>query len=196
MVLASTTASALQAAGFIGIWDTDVRAGRSMLDSGAASLMAGDPGLAGTPLPLDTALGRIHPADRDWVFGRIRHVRQTGGPVSLEFRVVTGAGEIRWILNRGCLTPDSDGLLRGRGAYIDVTDLYRHGIQSGAMNGAVNSPMNGVTHGTTDGADLNTAADHGIQIHAALERHGDPYLRSVSGMLLHGIGRALARRDP
>ena len=50
--------------------------------------------------------------------------------------------------------------------------------------------------GAASGADLNAAADHGIQIHAALERHGDPYLRSVSGMLLLGIGRALARRDP
>ncbi|MEE7505025.1 PAS domain-containing protein [Methylobacterium mesophilicum] len=188
MVLASTAASALQAAGFVGIWDTDVRAGRSVLDTGAASLMAGDPGLAGTPLPLDAALGRIHPADRDWVFGRIRHVRQTGGPVSLEFRVVTGTGETRWILNRGCLTADPDGLLHGRGAYIDVTDLHRHGIQTGVMEGEVG--------GAAGGADLNAAADHGIQIHAALERHGDPFLRSVSGMLLLGIGRALARRDP
>ncbi|WCS24091.1 PAS domain-containing protein [Methylobacterium sp. NMS14P] len=196
MVLASAAASALQAAGFIGIWDTDVRAGRSVLDSGAASLMAGDPGLAGTPLPLDAALGRIHPADRDWVFGRIRHVRQTGGPVSLEFRVVTGTGETRWILNRGCLTPDADGLLHGRGAYIDVTDLHRHGIQAAEVNGATNGATNGAPDGAANGADLNAAADHGIQIHAALERHGDPYLRSVSGMLLLGIGRALARRDP
>jgi hypothetical protein len=184
MVLASTAASALQAAGFVGTWDTDVRAGRSVLDAGAASLMAGDPGLAGTPLPLDAALGRIHPADRDWVFGRIRHVRQTGGLVSLEFRIVTGTGETRWILNRGSLTPDADGTLRGRGAYIDVTDLHRDALQAAEGNGAA--------HGT----DLNEAADHGLQIHAALERHGDPYLRSVSGMLLLGIGRALARRDP
>lgn len=200
MALTSTAADALQAAGFVGVWDTDVRAGRSVLDSGAASLMAGDPGLAGTPLPLDAALGRIHPADRDWVFGRIRHVRHTGGPVSLEFRVVTGTGETRWILNRGCLSPDSDGRLHGRGAYIDVTDLHRHGIRAavvtGSTNGATSGATNGTMSGAASGADLNAAADHGIQIHAALERHGDPYLRSVSGMLLLGIGRALSRRDP
>ncbi|MEE7449952.1 diguanylate cyclase [Methylobacterium radiotolerans] len=199
MALASTAASALQAAGFVGTWDTDVRAGRSVLDSGAASLMAGDPGLAGTPLPLDAALGRIHPADRDWVFGRIHRVRRTGGPVSLEFRVVTGTGETRWILNRGCVTPASDGVLHGRGAYIDVTDLHRHATRAAAIDGASNGARNGATdeamNGTMNGADLNAAADHGIQIHAALERHGDPYLRAVSQMLLLGIGRALARRE-
>ncbi|WP_457107890.1 PAS domain-containing protein [Methylobacterium sp. P5_C11] len=180
MVLASTAASALQAAGFVGTWDTDVPAGRSVLDAGAAALLAGDPRLAGIPLPLDAALVRLHPADRDWVFGRIRHVRRTGGPVSLEFRIVTGAGETRWILNRGCLMPDAAGTLRGRGAYIDVTDLHLRATP--------------VSDGR--GADLDAAADHGIQIHAALERHGDPYLRTISEMLLLGIGRALARRNP
>ncbi|AWV15700.1 diguanylate cyclase [Methylobacterium sp. XJLW] len=184
MMLASTAASALQAAGLIGLWDTDVRVGRSVLDTGAASLLAGDPRLAGTPLPLDAALGRIHPADRDWVFGRIHHVRRTGGPVSLEFRILTGAGETRWILNRGCLTPDADGALRGRGAYIDVTDLHPPSVRDAEGSGAA------------QGADLNVAADHGIAVHAALERHGDPYLKTVSEMLLLGIGRALARREP
>jgi hypothetical protein len=183
MVLASTEASALQAAGFVGIWDTDVPAGRSVLDAGAAALLAGDPDLAGTPLPLDAALGRIHPDDRNWVFGRIRRVRETGGPVSLEFRIVTGTGETRWILNRGALAPDATGALRGCGAYIDVTDLHTHG-----------GPLPAGGAARTD--DLDAAADHGIRIHAALERYGDTYLRTVSGMLLLGIGRALARRGP
>lgn len=116
MALASTATSALQDAGFVGTWDTDVLAGRSVLDAGAATLLSGNPSFAGKPLPLDVALGRIHPEDRGWVFDRIRKVRRTGGLVSLEFRVLSATGEVRWILNRGRLAPDTGGALRGRGA--------------------------------------------------------------------------------
>jgi hypothetical protein len=184
MHLTSTADPALQAAGFVGTWDTDVPAGRSVLDGGAAALLAGNQSLAGQPLPLDVALGRIHPEDRDWVFGKIRRARQTGGPVSLEFRVVTGTGETRWILNRGWLAPDAAGALRGRGAYIDVTDLHGRSAPTDAPAGEP-APEH-----------LDAAADHCLQAHAALGRHGDAYLRMISGMLLLGIGRALARRTP
>lgn len=180
MALALTADPALRAAGFVGIWDTDVPAGRSVLDAGAASLLAGDADLAGQRLPLDIALGRIHPEDRRWVFGKIGRVRQTGGPVSLEFRVLAVTGETRWILNRGCLTRDASGSLRGRGAYIDVTDLH----DRTALAPEDPHPEH-----------LEVAADHCIRAHAALERHGDTALRMTSNMLLLGIGRALARRD-
>ncbi|MGH1570629.1 PAS domain-containing protein [Methylobacterium sp. P31] len=182
MILATTASAALQAAGFVGTWDTDVPAGRSVLDLGAAALLAGNPSLAGTPLSLDVALGGVHPEDRDWVFGKIRRVRQTGGRVSMEFRIVTGTGETRWILNRGCLTPDATGRLRGHGAYIDITDL--HTRPPPLLDGAAQPDH------------LDAAADHCIAAHAALERHGDAHLRTMSGMLLLGVGRALARRAP
>ncbi|MCJ2060909.1 PAS domain-containing protein [Methylobacterium sp. J-048] len=183
MALASTATSALQDAGFVGTWDTDVLAGRSVLDTGAAALLSGDPGFAGKPLPLDVALGRIHAEDRGWVFDRIRTVRRTGGLVSLEFRVLSETGEVRWILNRGRLTPDIGGALRGRGAYIDVTDLYY-----GSRPPAHDDGPGQVKH-------LEAAADHCIRLQTALDRYGDENLRLISSTLLLGIGRALARRD-
>lgn len=109
--------SALDAAGIVGTWDTDVPAGLSLLDEGAATLLAGNRALAGKPIPLDIAFGRIHPDDREWVFAAVRRVRQTGGPIAIEFRVLAAAGEIRWVLNRGHLTPDATGAMRGYGAY-------------------------------------------------------------------------------
>ena len=184
MELASDAVDALQAAGFVGTWDTDVPAGQSVLDAGAATLLAGNPSLAGQPLSLETALGRVHPEDRDRVFGRIRRVRQIGGPVSLEFRVLSGSGEVRWILNRGFLGTGRSGTLRGRGAYLDITDLYERSTP--LSNGA--DPL--------QSSPLEAAADHGIEAHAALERHGDTYLQTISRMLLLEIGRTLAGRRP
>ena len=181
MLLASTPAATLQAAGFIGTWETVVAAGRSVLDLGAASVLAGNPGLVGKPVPLDVALGRIHPGDRDRVFDAIQDLRQTGGPVALEFRILTGTGETRWILDQGLVAPDATGRLQGCGAYIDIT----------AWHGRWASPR---ADSATPAANLDTAADHCIQVHTALERHGDTALRLLSSMLLLGIGRALAQR--
>ena len=96
MQLASDAVAALQAAGFVGTWDTDVPAGRSVLDSGAATLLAGNPSLAGQPLSLETALGRVHPEDRDWVFGKIRHVRQTGAAKSAGSSTGASWGATNW----------------------------------------------------------------------------------------------------
>lgn len=130
MLSIATEAPALRAAGLVGVWNTNVVAGRSLLDEGAATLLAGNPSLAGTPLPLEAALVTIHPDDRNWVFERIRRVRQTGGPFSAEFRILTGDGRVRWILNRGTLTPDATGAMKGLGAYLDTTDSHGSAFRS------------------------------------------------------------------
>ncbi len=174
--------SALRAAGVIGLWNTNVPAALSILDEGAATLMAGNAALAGRPLPLEIALGQIHPDDRDWVFDRIRRVRRTGGPVSAEFRVVTGEGQVRWVLNQGSLAPDESGAMQGCGAYIDTTD--HHGPAFWAS-----SP------GDLSGTDpLIAAADLTLDAHGAITQSGDRRLRHYSDMLLFEIGRVLARR--
>jgi hypothetical protein len=173
---------ALRAAGLIGTWGTNVAAGRSVLDEGAAALLAGNAALAGQPLPLEAALARTHPDDREWVFERIRRVRQTGGSFSAEFRILTETREVRWVLNRGTLTRDGTGAMQGRGAYIDTTDTHR-------------SPFVSATALDQDAEDpLTTAADHCIEAHVALERGGDLNLHRLSEALLFEIGRAIARR--
>ena len=173
---------ALRAAGLIGTWGTNVAAGRSVLDEGAAALLAGNAALAGQPLPLEAALTRTHPDDRDWVFERIRRVRQTGGPFSAEFRILTETREVRWVLNRGTLTREGTGAMQGRGAYIDTTDAHSgHFIPAAALS--------------QDGEDpLTVAADHCIEAHTALGRGEHVDLQRLSETLLFGIGRRLAQR--
>lgn len=173
---------AFQAAGIIGTWDTDVPAALSVLDEGAAQLLAGNIELAGRPIPLEVALGRTHPDDRDWVFGRIRRARRTGGAISSEFRIVTETGEVRWILNRGYLAPDAHGLMRGRGAYIDTTDSHRGPfLVVGADHPAEPDP-------------LIEAVDRCIDAHKAVGRVGQESLIRLSELMLFEIGRTLARR--
>ena len=183
MVSIASAAPALQAAGLIGIWNTNVVAGCSVLDEGAAALLAGNAGLAGKPLPLEVALARTHPDDRTWVFERIRRVRQTGGPFSAEFRILAETGEVRWVLNRGALVRDPSGMMQGRGVYIDTTDSH-----AGASMPAASYP---------DGVDdpLTAAADLCIGVHTELRRGGHADLRRLSETLLVGIGRSLARRQ-
>ena len=173
---------ALKAAGFIGTWNTNVPAALSVLDEGAAQLLAGDIELAGQPIPLEVALGRTHSDDRDWVFNRIRRVRRTGGSMSSEFRIVTETGEVRWILNRGYLAPDANGVMRGRGAYIDTTDSHR-------------GPFLVVGADQPDEPDpLVEAVDRCIDAHKAVGRVGQRSLIRLSELMLFEIGRALARR--
>ncbi len=166
---------ALRAAGIVGTWTTNVSAGRSVLDDGAAAVMAGDAALAGQPLTLDRALACIHPADRAWVFERIRRIRETGGFFTAEFRVRSETGAVRWILNQGHLPGAGEGEI-GYGTYIDTT--VRHLEDDGDAGPDM----------------LEIAADHCIAARAAIERSNQPLLRLLVDALLLEIGRHLARR--
>ncbi len=173
---------ALRAAGLIGIWSTNVPAALSILDEGAAALMAGDVTLAGRPIPLEVALGRTHPDDREWVFDRIRRVRRTGGPVSAECRVMTSTGETRWVLIQGSLAEDETGAMQGCGAYIDTTD---HHVPAFWASGPQEVPADDP---------LIAAADLTLDAHGAIAKTGERGLRHLSDLLLFEIGQVLAKR--
>lgn len=179
---------ALQAAGLIGTWNTDVPTQLSVLDEGAAALLAGNAGLAGQPLPLEIALRRTHPDDRDWVFTHIRRKRSTGGPFAAEFRVETTTKDVRWVLTLGSLAPDHDGMMRGRGCYIDTTGVHRQILRQSRRS-----------H-TTKREDLDRddpliiASDRSIEAHAEIVRTGNSALRQASETVLWLLGRAIAQR--
>jgi hypothetical protein len=186
--LPPATELALQASGLIGTWSTDVQAARSILDHGAAALMAGDAGLAGQPLPLEVALRRTHPGDRDWVFDRIRRMRRTGGPFSAEFRVETATSDVKWVLTLGTLAPDEVGVMRGRGCYIDTTSVHAKAVwQGGANKLQATAPLQ-------PSDPLIIASDRSIEAHEAIIQTGNRELREASEMMLWLLGRSLAQR--
>lgn len=174
---------ALRASGFIGAWETNVAAGHSILDVGAATLMAGDPALAGCPLNLEAALGCVHPDDRGWVFDRIRRTRRTGGGFAAEFRTLAADGTIRWVLNRGYLADTGSGI-HGYGAYIDTTDAH-DAAKVVSLAERRRLPQREA---------LESAAEHAIAARMAIDRSGLPRLRLLVDMLLWEMGRTLARR--
>ena len=181
-------AAALEAAGLVGTWVTDVGAGLSVIEGRAADLLAGDADLAGRAITLDFALRCIHPEDRDRIFGQIRRVRASGGPFSAEFRVINCGGNVRWILNRGRVERDRDGAMRGCGAYLDITDQRRNPVVVPFDAPAAQI----IPRGLQD--PLDQAAEQCLRAHEAVARSGHGSLRLFADMLLLEVGRALAGR--
>ena len=116
------------------------------------------------------------------MFEGIRRVRRTGGPVSTEFRILTQGGDVRWVLVQGQLMADENGIMRGRGAYIDTT----------AHHTAAFLPSRPRVPPSEDDP-LVLAADRALDAHAAIARTGHPSLRRLSELMLFELGQILGR---
>ncbi|MGT2484999.1 PAS domain-containing protein [Methylobacterium oryzae CBMB20] len=146
------------------------------LDAGAADLLAGDPGLAGRPLPLAVAKACVHPEDRPAVVRQFKAVRERGGLFTAEYRTLSPTGQIRRILERGRIPPGASSRRLGHGVIIDVTD----------------EPP--TTRSTVEPADaLTQAVDRALECRDALEGVADSELRLLIDMLLLHLGRRIAK---
>ncbi len=75
-------------------------------------------------LDLAGYLDLIHPDDRDAMRAAVARSMETGAPLVHEHRVVTPAGEERWVQGRGEVVRDERGQVIGmRGTAIDITEL-------------------------------------------------------------------------
>jgi PAS domain S-box-containing protein len=65
----------------------------------------------------------VHPDDRERVYASEVQTEYTGEPWSLDYRVLTRAGEVRWLHDEGSLLSRDDAGLphRFQGVYIDIT---------------------------------------------------------------------------
>lgn len=76
-------------------------------------------------LPLSELFRAIHPDDQAEVAARIRSTLDGNTPYEAEYRVLRSGGE-RWIVARGTVERDADGLPIGwAGAIMDITELKR-----------------------------------------------------------------------
>jgi PAS domain S-box-containing protein len=118
----------LDASGIVGTWDWDVSRRTVLFDEGAATLLAGDPGLAGRELQGLEATAGIHPDDLDWVNAEMQRAVEAGGVILAEYRVRGPDGSVRWVLSRGRAYLDAEGRpLRAHGLLIDITESREEG---------------------------------------------------------------------
>ncbi|MBL8385192.1 MAG: PAS domain S-box protein [Burkholderiales bacterium] len=107
----------------VSLWDHDLATGLTYFSAGWAELIGAAPGpLVATR---DELLPREHPEDLPRLLAQFREVlRGTRAEFLLEHRVLTLAGEVRWLLSRGRVVGrDAAGrVLRMIGTSVDITE--------------------------------------------------------------------------
>jgi PAS domain S-box-containing protein len=107
-----------------GVHSFDPMTGEGRWDARFRSLL----GLsADQPATREALLARVHPDDRARVESAVMHAMVNGGPrrYSVEFRIMRGDGEVRWISSTGFAVFDRERLTRVVGTGRDVTERRR-----------------------------------------------------------------------
>jgi PAS domain-containing protein len=117
---------ALQAAGMIGTFDTDLQSGMVYADARFATLFSVDPQKGEGGAPLADYLAGIHPDDVERVRKSIQQAIATGDECILEYRVLPEDGKVHWIEAHGrCLYNEMGQPWRMPGVAVDITDRKR-----------------------------------------------------------------------
>lgn len=113
-----------QTAARLGLWDTDLRAGVTVT-SGHYAVLRGLPS-ENRRLTREEWLAIIHPDDRERVQADLRKCLEGTGMWDEEFRVVWPDGTVHWLLAKGQVFRDEEGLpVRMAGATVDITERKR-----------------------------------------------------------------------
>jgi PAS domain S-box-containing protein len=115
--------SALDASGFIGTWENDLRADRVYLSGSLINLVGIAPERARDGVPLATFLAGIHPDDQDHVAELVHEAHGTAGRFAAQFRTLRADGAVHWVSARGQVEADAQGRgVRCLGMAVDITD--------------------------------------------------------------------------
>lgn len=102
----------------VGAWEVDMRTGAVLFTSGLAELIRVDPG---DDYDLSDAFSFYHPEDEPRVRAAFEHLVETGEEQSVECRLVTTDGEVRWVNVRGVAATETDAPVY-RGTVQDITE--------------------------------------------------------------------------
>ena len=107
----------------VGSWEVDLRT-EAVASSDELHRLFGLP--PGEQPPLGRYLERIHPEDLPALTRSMTEARETASGFAIDFRVVDGDGEVRWLHGRGQPVNDETGTVRTlRGTSQDITERKR-----------------------------------------------------------------------
>jgi PAS domain S-box-containing protein len=108
-------------AGDVGIWTYDLRADHCFWNAQLYAMLGLQPRRG--PEAGDAFMKFIHPEDRKGSLESLDRVIQEHTHFSLEFRIVRADGKVRWLIGKGRVERDENGVpVSMRGINIDVTD--------------------------------------------------------------------------
>ncbi|MEP6877951.1 MAG: PAS domain S-box protein [Nitrosospira sp.] len=110
----------------IGVWTWDVQADYVVADRNLAFLFGIDEAEATTGMSAEIYIDRIHPDDRAIVRAKLAEVLSQGGPYTVEYRVCSADGVLRWAISRGRAKIGADGRAESlNGVVLDITERKR-----------------------------------------------------------------------
>ncbi len=131
---------ALQAAGMIGTFDTDLQSNMVYSDARFAAMFSVDPQKGESGAPLADYLAGIHPDDVERVSKSIEQAVVTGEKCRLEYRVLPKDGTVHWLEVHGqCLYDEIGKPWRMPGVAVDITDRKRAELAIGRLAAIVES---------------------------------------------------------
>ncbi|WP_169791158.1 PAS domain S-box protein [Rubellimicrobium mesophilum] len=109
----------------IGSWSWDFESGTIEADDGLRAIF--DLPRGEEPISDADFVARLYPEDAEAVQATLEEARRTEGEYDLEFRILTGAGEVRWAVARGSVERKPFGRgLYALGITWDVTERKQH----------------------------------------------------------------------
>ena len=126
---------ALGASGMVGIWDWDLIAGVIYGDANFARIYTVDPEWAKRGAPLSEYIKNFHPDDLPAFQVELDRTLAGQDEFRHEYRIIQPDGSVRWVLARGKLVRNADGVaVRFPGATVDVTERKQSEIAIQRLN--------------------------------------------------------------
>jgi hypothetical protein len=169
--------NALNASGYIGIWETDLATQTVELTGVLPEFLGLDEREAATGVPLSALLMGIHPHDRERVAHLVHEAHSTAGRFEAEFQTIDSNGGVHRVSARGRVETDEHGHgLRCIGVALALTDSY-----------SVEMVVTGQRMNTID-----RVVDTLIAIRPLVEKIGSPVLSTLIDASLLEVGKLIA----
>ena len=171
--------SALDASGFVGFWETDLKTKTVVLTDRFADLLGIQAQCAREGVAVAAFLNGVHPDDRERVAHLIQVAHSTAGRFEAEFRTLGSSGATHWVSARGQVEKDASGVgARCRGVAVDVTDTRQSSV-------------------LTDEQAIETVSrivDAMIVARSKMQSLGMPVLKTLMDVMLLELSRELSSR--